>query len=378
MRLVSWLIAACLLVFSGCSKENNIDASGNVLGVGQQCSGPGDKGCGEGSACVLGYCRHGCTNDAECPQGAICVGDIPPYGCTMPEEGACGANEDCPQGLLCAVDHICRHACEVRENCPRNEHRCVAGACVGTGESDVAKWQCDIESYGDCDPRILYGYPDVGITTACNIVDAGCIEVDNCGVRAFAEVLTSVTDEEKVAMGNAFYETPLFACPGSCPTGRYFCSRAVLQNCADDPACAPCLVGESFKPPFACRPSAIRVSEMCECLDRPNPCPPPSPTCPSCTQDPPYVLSRPISNCTVALPDAFGGGYYWSVSQDIVEVFSRDGVVAESEYTLTDATLTFSDGACNAPDLTILMCQDPAGCVSGLTDMTACKDVVVE
>jgi hypothetical protein len=131
------LFSGALALTPGCSKSNNVDQSTDVQNGSDQCSGADDTGCGVGSVCVLGSCRHGCTNDAECPRGSICIGDRAPFGCTTSEEGACSDANDCPKGLTCGIDKVCRHACEASRDCPRNEQDCVAGTCVSHSEPDA-------------------------------------------------------------------------------------------------------------------------------------------------------------------------------------------------------------------------------------------------
>lgn len=99
-----------LVVAASCSTENTVTTGDEVtvLDMGQQCSGEDDLGCEEGSVCVLGYCRHGCTNDGECPQGALCIGDREPYGCTLPFELACSSSQPCDEPLTCGPDGKCR------------------------------------------------------------------------------------------------------------------------------------------------------------------------------------------------------------------------------------------------------------------------------
>lgn len=128
------LVLGALLAVGACSKENTIQQTAGGAGVGAQCSGPGDKGCGVSAVCVLGFCRAGCTTDAECEKGALCVGNQVPYGCTLSSENSCTTSSDCVAGLQCGIDGRCRHGCTTENDCPRNEHSCIAGTCVSASE----------------------------------------------------------------------------------------------------------------------------------------------------------------------------------------------------------------------------------------------------
>jgi hypothetical protein len=143
--LVYGLLAISLLA---CSKDNSIDATQNVTpGIGLQCTGAGDPACGTTGVCALGYCRIGCGTDAECPQGALCIGDVYPYGCQLPQDAECNdTDKKCSAPLVCGLDRTCRMGCVVSGDCPRNEHVCRAGVCVGEsekGEAAVAYLSCE-------------------------------------------------------------------------------------------------------------------------------------------------------------------------------------------------------------------------------------------
>ena len=209
---VAWLLA--LVVTIGCSKDNSVDQSTNVDGFGSQCSS--DDECGVNSRCVLGFCRLGCTTDAECDRGSICVGTSAPYGCTLPEEGACSESEPCPTGLICGLDQQCRLPCVEDVDCPRNEHRCAAGTCIGESEPDSELWfQCEVgaqacsrggaprpseNDFNGCDwcgfPSCAYeepyfahcGQPDIGccehegnMWMICNTIGPGWQVLRECG-----------------------------------------------------------------------------------------------------------------------------------------------------------------------------------------------------
>jgi len=227
-----------LTLLAACSKENSVDADGSpAQQVGQQCSGGDDLGCGEGARCVLGYCRHGCTDDDACPQGSICVGTSEPFGCTLESEGSCSLSRPCPAGLFCGIDGRCRIPCQMDQDCPRNEHQCIAGACVGEGESGYE------ESWGECPDEQLIDCVGDGVGSrgreVCNVTAPGwqpfgeCPEGSVCGVLSF-------------------------------PTGRLYgacvpdvCSHASatpadLSPCQTDPTCAPCLPASPKSYSYAC------------------------------------------------------------------------------------------------------------------------------
>ncbi len=192
-----------LAFFMGCSKENEVDAdptgdggSGVPGAIGSQCSGTDDPACGVASVCVLGYCRSGCTTDVECPQGTICIGETPPYGCQLPQDLACNdTDKTCVEPLVCGLDKTCRMPCQVSKDCPRNEHVCIAGACVGEsekGEGAVAMLSCPTgdRRCGDVDGPCGGG---VCVVQGCNENAPGWAEVETCsGEKAFCEAGTCV------------------------------------------------------------------------------------------------------------------------------------------------------------------------------------------
>ncbi len=192
-----------LVSFMGCSKENEVDAdpagdggSGVPGAIGSQCSGADDPACGVASVCVLGYCRSGCTTDVECPQGTICIGETPPYGCQLPQDLACNdTDKKCVEPLVCGLDKTCRMPCEESKDCPRNEHICIARACVGEsekGEGAVAMRGCTTgerrcgEGDGPCGGGVC-------VIQECNKNAPGWAEVEKCsGEKAFCETATCV------------------------------------------------------------------------------------------------------------------------------------------------------------------------------------------
>jgi len=176
LRLGVGLLAATIAIVAasagGCSRTNNVDQS-TELDVGQQCSGPDDKGCGQGAVCALGFCRLGCTTDAACPQGAICVGDQAPFGCSLPAELACSSSQPCASSALeCGIDGVCRLPCKADADCSRNEHHCIAGSCVGDGERAYPTWSACAVGATRCDGTSFQ---------ECNVSAPGWVEAANCG-----------------------------------------------------------------------------------------------------------------------------------------------------------------------------------------------------
>jgi hypothetical protein len=126
-----------IVVASGCSKKNTIDASTDII-AGAMCSGEGDPACGKDGACVLGYCRIPCDTDSDCPKGALCIGTASLSGCQLPWDAFCNMSLPCKTGLTCATDHTCRMPCTVAADCPRADQECVQQACVGEAEPGAA------------------------------------------------------------------------------------------------------------------------------------------------------------------------------------------------------------------------------------------------
>jgi hypothetical protein len=99
--------------------------------------------CNSGLICTLDACRTDCRTDADCPRGSLCSGVAPPYGCSAPQELACASDADCPAPLTCGPDNKCRVACEVSDDCPRNDHECRTGVCVSHDDPDSRWFECD-------------------------------------------------------------------------------------------------------------------------------------------------------------------------------------------------------------------------------------------
>ncbi len=167
--LGSLALAVAFVLFVASCKQNNVDASSvTTLGIGQQCLGAEDEGCGVGAVCALGYCRSGCTTDAECPQGALCVGDRAPYGCTLPPELACSSTQPCAAPLTCGLDGKCRNGCRVSSDCIRNEQACIAGACVSASDPDK-RWSDCAVGESACGAQAVAGLRCSGVSDrACN------------------------------------------------------------------------------------------------------------------------------------------------------------------------------------------------------------------
>jgi hypothetical protein len=184
------LAFAQIASMAACNKANTVDASTDVLGIGQQCAGPNDKACGVNAVCVLGYCRSGCTTDAECSRGALCLGDRVPFGCSLPSDLACSSSQPCANGLVCGLDGKCRMPCTASADCARNEHECIAGTCVSKGELDVMQtwFSCktgDKRCTGAKIESCNVSAPGFAATTACKDPTPVCVDgTFVCGVQA--------------------------------------------------------------------------------------------------------------------------------------------------------------------------------------------------
>jgi hypothetical protein len=129
--LIASAVGAAVVV--ACSKKNEIDVSSDVV-TGVECTAAGDPACGNGGACVLGYCRIPCTGDDECPGESLCIG-AGPFGCQLPWDAFCNTALPCKEPLVC-VGNSCRMPCATTEDCPRGDHECIDGACFGVMEAD--------------------------------------------------------------------------------------------------------------------------------------------------------------------------------------------------------------------------------------------------
>jgi hypothetical protein len=349
-----WCLGALL---PSCSKENNLNQSTSVDPAGEQCSGAGDEGCGVGSVCVLGQCRHGCTNDAECPKGTICVGDRPPYGCTTAEESACQGDGDCAKGLACGLDGKCRHPCEADSDCPRNEHRCVGLTCASEAEADFDQWVCQFDATTDEERwgrRVWYRD---GTTWSCNVEKPGGDFIDTCnrdGRVGFAAVFAS----KDVAQSGVLWDRDgVLACAAAdCGTGAYACPMTV--ECAGEPMCEAC-TQQAWSEPFACRPSQNPSLQQCTCIDDPS-------LLLDCgyngnVQKNIYTVLREPTDCRLVIPDAIhytGNDAFWALSKDKALVVSDQGVLEPGrDYELTDGTLVFTAEACARAHLTAFVCE---------------------
>lgn len=356
------------LTFAGCSKSNNVSTDNGGPASGAQCSGAGDEGCGVGSVCVLGQCRHGCTNDAECPQGSICVGDRPPYGCTTEEESACTSNEDCPTGLDCGIDGKCRHACELDEDCPRNEHHCIGFTCVSDAENDFEQWICDtVYDRPEWERRVYYRD---GTTYSCNVGTPGNGFLDTCNdgqLVGFATVVSAVEVSSSSIVGSLSEEFPACAQP-DCASGIHVCPAEL--PCDGNEMCEACGDSARFSEPFACRPSQNSVLGACTCLDTALvlDCAG-SEAIPQDAALPPGVRSaaflqlvmREVEDCQLKIPDAIhytGNDAYWPLAGDQALVVSDQGpLVPGVDYELVDGLITFGAEACSHTHLTTYVCK---------------------
>lgn len=234
LRWIACGLTAWVLVV-GCSKENQVDSSKhNATGVGAQCSGAGDPGCGTQGVCVLGYCRIGCNTDSECPQGALCLGAAPPFGCSLSAELACD-EQPCTPPLACGIDNKCRFPCKADTNCARNEHRCESGACVSLSEpgADLTWFSCEINGR-DWFVRCT---EDFAALSECNKSQPGWDTGTACGAGQLCVPVndglwsTSGDNDLVGAFCGCGYPTKA---PDSAPPAAY-------SACKADPVCYGCL-----------------------------------------------------------------------------------------------------------------------------------------
>ncbi|HEX2874607.1 MAG TPA: hypothetical protein VHP33_25310 [Polyangiaceae bacterium] len=179
----SWGLVGVITVFgaAACSKTNNVSQN-KTLAAGEQCDEREDDACGSGAVCALGFCRHGCATDLECQKGAICVGDQAPFGCSLPSELSCSSAQPCESpGLSCSLDGVCRTPCQTANDCPRNEHECILGACVTKNDpgwqtlTDAALAMCGDTTSERCEGSSYQ---------KCEAGAAGWKEISNCGADA--------------------------------------------------------------------------------------------------------------------------------------------------------------------------------------------------
>jgi hypothetical protein len=126
------LLVAFGLALVACSKENNVDQSRTVFGVGQKCGGAVEAACGDSTVCVLGYCRTPCAHDGECDADAACIGDAE-FGCSLAFELGCSSSQPCDEPLGCDPNGsvgVCRNVCESDDECALPNYACVDDVCV--------------------------------------------------------------------------------------------------------------------------------------------------------------------------------------------------------------------------------------------------------
>ncbi len=255
-----WTMFLAPLLLVACSKENEVTSTNpGAEGVGAQCSGASDPGCGTAGVCVLGYCRHGCITDGECPQGALCLGDAPPYGCSLPDELACSKTDPCKSPLTCGVDGKCRFGCKKDSDCPRSEHMCLAGTCVSRTEpgADQTWLACS-------------GEASVVWSTAvrCRIANGKRVALEVCNTLAPGWVTAKqcLCDDMTMYAGG--------------PRPGQFCTQCELlkqgsaleescagpaASCKNDPVCAAC-VYEKYDSDCD-QNKAFQSLSTCGCLD---------------------------------------------------------------------------------------------------------------
>jgi hypothetical protein len=262
-----WIPTILVLVaIPSCSKDTDIDASQTVEGeIGLQCSGRDDPACGTAGVCVLGYCRTGCATDAECPTGSLCVGDTPPFGCQLAAEIDCSEGQACAPYFACGPDGKCRMPCGGGLACPRNEHICIGGVCLGNEPARRGAESCvtpDIQNmqHVDCESG--------GVST-CNVFGWGW---SSSTTPCHGRCMTFCTDF--LASGSGPVIT-LDACIAGTQGDPRGCGQCASERtaCQLDPACVACAaVG------LGCEPNpAYEALTACAAS-----CPPTSEPMPEC------------------------------------------------------------------------------------------------
>lgn len=177
-------ILLTLPLLAACDKESSVNTSTRAQsGIGAQCTERNDPGCGPAAVCLFGYCRSGCTTDAECPQGTLCIGDVPPFGCQLPADSVCNdTDRKCAPPLVCAWEKTCRMPCKVSKDCPRNDQECRGGVCVGDAEKgDAAKlYRSCSEGATRCGSDGAFCAGPSCEVHACNKVAPGWAAVGQC------------------------------------------------------------------------------------------------------------------------------------------------------------------------------------------------------
>jgi hypothetical protein len=140
-------------------------APANAGALGEQCATASE--CGSELNCTLGVCRTDCRTDADCPRGSLCSGTTRPFGCSLPAELECASSTDCPAPLVCGRDSKCRVGCVVSDDCPRNDHTCRTGSCVGNDDPDPRWFECD-DGETVCENHLLeVSCYDAGFPESC-------------------------------------------------------------------------------------------------------------------------------------------------------------------------------------------------------------------
>lgn len=259
-RAVALPLLLCLALGSACSKDNEVDASGGTpSGIGAQCSGANDPGCGVGAVCVLGYCRSGCTTDAECPQGALCLGSEPPFGCSLKSELSCkDGGTSCEAPLVCGVDGKCRFPCQKDADCPRNEHLCLGGTCVARSEPGAES------TWLTCS-----GTTDKILSTAlrCFLEGDASAALQSCNQQAPGWV--TIKQCNCTNADTSGWPDPPGRFASWCRACTHFDSQvdcsAPQQACASDTACRKCVI-DRYGPECEAN-EAFKAVARCGCKD---------------------------------------------------------------------------------------------------------------
>ena len=110
------------------------------------------------------------------------MGDRAPFGCSLPSELSCSSAKPCESpALSCSLDGVCRKPCQGANDCPRNEHECILGACVTKNDpgwqtlKDAALAMCGETTSERCEGSSYQ---------KCEAGAAGWREIANCGANA--------------------------------------------------------------------------------------------------------------------------------------------------------------------------------------------------
>ncbi len=224
---ISLFVAVSALMAGACSKKDEITVKEKDIStdqVGKACNAGDERPCG-GGVCIAGRCRQRCGTDAEC-SGSICLVEEAggAGGCRLDDEADCAPDTPCSTALLaCSIDSSCRIPCSDSLPCPRNDQKCIRGACFGSLEAGDRPWECQTESFR-CTSE--------GVLEQCNTRAAGWAAVEDCETEALCDAEAGRCDVRRCDVADT-------GCAGAALT---FCDPAgdqplVHETCASDALC---------------------------------------------------------------------------------------------------------------------------------------------